>query len=104
VAPRGRISHRLEFLVVWTFSFLISLLPRKEMVKMGRFFGGMGYRLWNDRRRIAMSNLRSAFQADKTREGLEWIAKEAFKNIGASVLELGWGMRRMNRSVFLRTV
>jgi KDO2-lipid IV(A) lauroyltransferase len=35
---------------------------------------------------------------------LEWIAKEAFRNIGASVLELGWGMRRMNRSVFFRTV
>jgi KDO2-lipid IV(A) lauroyltransferase len=104
VDTRSSISQRLEFLVVLTLSFLVSLLPRKEMVKIGRFFGGIGYRLWKDRRRIAISNLRYAFRAKKTREEMEWIAKEAFRNIGASVLELGWGMRRMNRSVFLRTV
>jgi KDO2-lipid IV(A) lauroyltransferase len=97
---KGHISHRLEFCVFLTVSFLVSLLPRKAMVRLGKCLGGFGYRIWNTRRRIALSNIEYAFGGAKTRKEKEWIAKEAFKNIGASVLELFWGVRRMNEAVF----
>jgi KDO2-lipid IV(A) lauroyltransferase len=74
------------------------------MVKMGRDLGATSYRLWNQRRRIALSNLASAFCGTKTRAELEWIAEEAFRNIGACMLELAWGFRRMNREVFERVI
>lgn len=104
MSRKRRISHRLEFLVILSISFLVSLLPRKEMVRAGRFFGGLGYRLWEGRRRIALENLQQAFGVTKSRGEIEWIATEAFRNIGASVLELVWGVRRMNRAVFFRIV
>ena len=95
-------SYRLEFFMIRMISFLVSALPRKEMVKLGRFLGGFGYTLWKNRRTIAIDNLKGAFHGTKTRKEMEWIAKEAFRNIGASVLELAWGVHRMNRTVFLR--
>lgn len=105
--PRHRpvkMRHRLEFRLFWAISFLVSLLPRRAMVRVGRGLGAIGYFLWRGRRQIALDNLRFGFGESKTLQQRRWIAKEAFKNIGASVLELAWGMRRMNEAVFRRTV
>jgi len=99
-----RMQYLLEFRVFLTISFLVSLLPRKLMVRTGRFLGGVGYCLWKDRRKIARENIEWAFRGTRTGKEKTWIAREAFKNIGATVLELGWGFRRMNLAVFRRTV
>jgi KDO2-lipid IV(A) lauroyltransferase len=94
----------LEFRIFLTISFLVSLLPRKVMVKTGRWFGGVGYRLWHTRRRVALGNIEHAFGPKKTHREKIRIARESFKNTGASVVELGWGVRRMNEAVFRRVV
>lgn len=99
-----RARHRLEFFVFLTISLLVSLLPRSVMVKVGRSLGAVGYRLWNARRRIALNNIEYAFRDTKTWQEKIWIAREAFKNIGASILELAWGIRRMNEAVFRKAV
>ena len=74
------------------------------MVKVGRSLGAVGYQLWKARRRIALSNIEYAFRETKTWQEKIWIAREAFKNIGASILELAWGIRRMNEAVFREAV
>lgn len=101
---RPNTSHRIEYATFLMISFLISLLPRRAMVRVGRGFGAMGYLLWRGRRRVALDNLHAAFGESKTWGEKRWIAREAFKNIGASVLELAWGIRRMNESVFRQAV
>jgi KDO2-lipid IV(A) lauroyltransferase len=72
------------------------------MVKLGRAFGSLTYLIWKGRRRVALSNLDLAFGGTKTEEQKREIAKEAFKNIGATVMELAWGMRRMNEKAFFK--
>jgi KDO2-lipid IV(A) lauroyltransferase len=101
---QARARHRLEFRLFSTISFLVSLLPRKTMVKVGRSLGTIGYLLWKARRRIALSNLQYAFGETKTWREKKWIARESFKNTGASVLELAWGICRMNETVFRQAV
>ena len=101
---KSSLSHRFQYYLILSFSFLISLLPRKTMVKVGRFYGGLAYLIWKERREIAKANLDLAFGETKTEEEKEWIAREAFKNIGATFMEFGWGMRRMNKGVFAEMV
>jgi KDO2-lipid IV(A) lauroyltransferase len=79
----------LEYYLFLSVSFFVSLLSRAIMVKVGRGFGALGYFLWKERRRIALKNLDLAFGEGKTEEEKRWIAKEAFKNIGATMMELG---------------
>jgi KDO2-lipid IV(A) lauroyltransferase len=101
---RGSLTHKFQYYLFLSISFWVSLLPRGVMVKVGRGFGALGYLIWKERRRIALSNLDLAFGGTKKDEEKRWIAKEAFKNIGATMMELGWGMRRMNEKAFFKIV
>jgi KDO2-lipid IV(A) lauroyltransferase len=103
-SEEGSLAHRFQYYIFLSFSFCVSLLPRWVMVKVGRGFGALGYLLWKERRKIALDNLDLAFGGTKTAEEKRWIAREAFKNIGATTMELGWGMRRMNEKAFFRIV
>ena len=101
---RRHFSYRMEFRIFMTVSFLVSLLPRRGMVRVGRFLGGLGCRLWRARRWVALRNIHFAYGETKSWQEKEWIARECFKNATASLLELAWGIRRMNEAVFRETV
>jgi len=98
--PGGGLGHRLSFCAIACISFLVSLLPRSAMVKLGRGLGSLSYSLWKSRRAIARANLDLAFGDTKTADEKEAIARESFVNIGASLMELAWGMRRMTDGLF----
>jgi Kdo2-lipid IVA lauroyltransferase/acyltransferase len=104
ISHRCGIRDRIETRIFLCLSFLVAMLGRRTMVRMGMLAGGLVYCLWGARRRIALENLDHAFGHAKGREEKEWIAREAFRNIGATMLELAWGMRRMNRGVFFRII
>jgi len=99
-AQAGSLLHRLTFSVIVCVSLMVSLLPRRGMVKLGRWLGALVYLLWQERRAIALGNLDLAFGETKTAEEKARIARESFETIGASLMELSWGMRRMNDAVF----
>lgn len=96
--------YRLQYYGLLLLSILVAMLPRPGMVKVGRFFGGLVFLLWKSRQRITLKNLDLAFGGSKTNAEKKWIAKETFKNLGASILEMSWGMVRMNEKVFLNSV
>jgi len=104
VPQEGRLVHRVTYCLFLALSFCVSLLPRKTMVRTGKFLGGLAYRLWTERREIARENLDHAFGETKTPEEREQIARESFRNIGATLLELAWGIHRMNEKVFSEIV
>ena len=99
-AKAGSLFHRLTFGVIVCVSLVVSLLPRGAMVKVGHSLGALAYVLWKGRRGVALGNLDLAFGETKTADEKKRIARESFETIGASLMELAWGMRRMNDEVF----
>jgi KDO2-lipid IV(A) lauroyltransferase len=69
---------------------LIAALPRRAMLALGTGLGGLAYRLMRARRRIALDNLRAVFGDSKSPAEIECIARESFRNVGASLVELLW--------------
>ncbi len=96
---RSPFLNSLEYRLVLTVSFLISLLPRMGMVRMGRFLGRLGYRFWGGRRAIAIDNLDRAFGDTKSAAEKDEIARQSFESVGVTLMELAWGMRRMNEKI-----
>jgi KDO2-lipid IV(A) lauroyltransferase len=104
VSQEGRFIHRVSYCLFLVLSFFVSLLSRRAMIRTGKFVGGLAYRLWRERREIARENLDHAFGETKTPEEKEKIARESFRGIGATLLELAWGVHRMNEKVFSEIV
>ena len=94
--PR-RLRFLLEALAVRGIGTLVSYLPRRAMLAMGEGLGELAYHLAWSWRRVALDNLRNVFGNSKSPREIERIARQSFRNIGGSFLELFW-IRRLDLS------
>jgi KDO2-lipid IV(A) lauroyltransferase len=81
--------HIIEYFLYRLAAFFVRLLPLRIIRWKGAFLGRCGYRLWGQRRSVALDNLSRAFPEKSTGE-LRRIAREAFENVGITFLELLW--------------
>jgi|GEM_PF-154814 len=76
----------LSYLIYRLVVFLISLLPHKTTINLGRKIGVLGY-YFPKYRRIALENIKNAFP-EKTNAESKEIAKKSFSTFGAVFLEV----------------
>jgi KDO2-lipid IV(A) lauroyltransferase len=82
-------QHLLEYAFFQVFAGAVFLLPLRAVQRLGRVLGGAAYSLWRYRRRIAHENLQKAFP-QQSQADIESIARESFRNVGITFLELMW--------------
>ncbi len=91
-----RIQHILEYLVFEMASMIVQSMPLKAVQKVGSTLGVFVYSVLGFRRSVTLDNLKKAFpEYDGGQIGA--IARDAFRNVGISLLELLW-LPRMNAS------
>ena len=61
---------------------ILQWLPLPLVARIGRFGGGVAYRLDGRHRRVTLDNLRMCFKGEKTEEEILALAKENFRRIG----------------------
>ncbi|MCI0469399.1 MAG: lysophospholipid acyltransferase family protein [Nitrospirae bacterium] len=87
------IIHRLlQFItaaLILTLAFPFAVLPYKLAVKAGGVIGLVVFYLWSGKRKIAVENIRlSGFMGFNDHGDPERIARESFKNLGRSIVEI----------------
>jgi lauroyl/myristoyl acyltransferase len=76
----------LLYAVARTFVAFIQRLPLVRVARLGRFFGGLAFRLDARHRRVVLGNLTQCFSGEKTAEEILAIARENFRRIGENYL------------------
>ena len=90
-----RFADRLLFLLAYPFIYLLSFLPPRWAVGIGRWLGRLAFIVDARHRHIALVNLKVAFP--DLRASQRWaIARKAFENIGKTFLETA-GLARQGR-------
>jgi KDO2-lipid IV(A) lauroyltransferase len=77
----------LTYLTLQAIAFLLNLLPLEWALWIGRSLGQAAFWLVPGRRRVALRNLETAFQHEKTPRELEEIAFRTFANLGMTFVE-----------------
>ncbi len=77
----------LAYILFKAFACLMSLLPIRIALGIGRVLGVVGYRLGGSRRRLALSNIRRAFGDSKSEDEVSAIAAGMFRSLGMMVVE-----------------
>ena len=75
----------MDLLIYWFARVLvggIQLLPLTLVARLGRWGGGLAYRLDARHRRVALQNLTMCFLGDKPRDTIRALAQENFRRIG----------------------
>jgi lauroyl/myristoyl acyltransferase len=85
-----RLRCRLEFAGLWSVSRLIPLLSWRGVRGLAWFLGGLVYRFDKRGRSYALANLEMVFGAEKSREEIERIARDSYRQFARSMLELFW--------------
>ncbi len=84
-----KFAHRLEAGTFFLLTGIVRSLPLRAARALGRLLGLAGYAFVTSRRRVTVSNLRSAYphlgESDVRR-----IARASFRSVGEASLELGW--------------
>lgn len=84
-----RLQHILEYLVFEIASFIVQSMPLKVVQKVGSALGVFVYSVLGFRRSMTLDNLKKAFP-ESDDEHIATIAREAFRNVGISLMELLW--------------
>ena len=79
--------HRVEYLFIRLFVFLIRLLPLRVGVGFGGCLGSLYYQIDARHRRLALDHLSIAFGHTKEPAAIEQIARESYQNLGRSIIE-----------------
>jgi KDO2-lipid IV(A) lauroyltransferase len=81
--------RRAVILLLFRFtSFIISAIPVRIGLALGKFFGILSFYILKRERNKALENLDIAFGDSKTRAEKRNIARKAFENLGKSVVEI----------------
>lgn len=80
-------KHLLSYFTVVACGFVFRLMPRKLALYCGSRLGDVAYLLFNDRREIALENLRLAFGSEKSDYDIKFILRHSFQNLGKSLVE-----------------
>jgi KDO2-lipid IV(A) lauroyltransferase len=84
-----RPHHLLEVPFFLLMTAVVCLVPLSTVRALGRWLGGMGYRLLASRRRVAMVNLRASMPG-RSEDELHAIARGSFEMVAVAFLELLW--------------
>ena len=93
----------LTYLILKGFSFFINLLPEGPSLWLGRQLGWMAFHLDREHRKVALENLSTAFDREKSDQEKYAIAGRVFRNLGMNAVEF-FRMPRMDVEAFKRRV
>lgn len=80
-------GHWIEYIAFQFISALLGVLPLSRVRRIGAFLGETAYNVLGFRRPVTRENLRLAFP-DATDTEIEAIARESFRNIATTLVEL----------------
>ncbi len=78
----------LLYITVKVVSRIVSLLPIRCALWMGKITGDLLYIFHPKRKRVGYANLKAAFSKDKTPNELKRILKSTYENYGRSIMEM----------------
>jgi Kdo2-lipid IVA lauroyltransferase/acyltransferase len=87
-ATEKRISNLIE-----TLAGLLGAIPRPVSGRICNRLGSLLFRLDRKHRRIALSNLRRAFDGEKSDAEIRAIAERVFQQLARILFEIGWSLR-----------
>jgi len=82
-----KISHLIEFVLLFIFNIFILIIPLKLALWFGRFLGDIAFSILKIRRDVVIKNLSFAFSNKKPDELFD-IARRTYQNFGMSMIEL----------------
>ncbi|MBI4372815.1 MAG: lysophospholipid acyltransferase family protein [Candidatus Omnitrophica bacterium] len=85
---RTRTVQFLQYLVFRVLCFFLNLLPFRFALKLGRWSGRALYRILPRYRKVALENLKYAFEGQKSEREIKQIALQSFENLGMFGMEL----------------
>lgn len=92
-----RLRHRAEWLGAAALAWLAPRLPRKVALALARLLGDAWYYLDPAARAVALANLRLVFGPEAAPARLRRIARESFRTLARTALDMMWA-RRLNES------
>ncbi len=85
---KGTFVKILEYAVVFTIILFVRMIPLRGVRFISSFLGYLLYALVPRRRKIALENLRHAFNGKKTENEIEHIARQSFTSFFQTFLEI----------------
>ena len=85
---KSRIKHRIFKILIGVFFFLGKALKKEHLTKIAKFLGVLWYFLPISRNKIALSNIKIAF--DKELEKSKVLLKKFFKELARIILEIAY--------------
>lgn len=82
-----RVRNLLETAAIWLMKLLFGNMPRRLNLAVGRCLGWLFYLLAVKRRKIALDNLKKAFQDEKDLHDRRMIARRSFQSLTMNVTE-----------------
>lgn len=73
---------KLLYIIAWTFIKLLQALPLRWVAQLGRWGGGLAFRLDARHRKVAIENLTQCFGDERSREQIRALAHENFRRLG----------------------
>jgi len=87
------LRYYLEFLGLRLLAFLVPRLPRPVAVQFGQIAGGLAARLDGAGRRVALSNLETAFGERYSARERARITRESYQQFASTMIDLFWSPR-----------
>ena len=83
-----RLVHLIEYVALLSFAFVLRILPFGIVYSIAGFFGMLACDLFGIRLDVTMENLRRAFGKEMSEKELKALARESYKNIGMTFIEM----------------
>jgi KDO2-lipid IV(A) lauroyltransferase len=80
-------KDRIEYSIARLLIGFFQLVPFRLSVQLGVFLGTLFYLIDRRHRQVALNNLRTAFNKEKSERELKRIALDSFQNMGRSMVE-----------------
>ncbi|UCD64650.1 MAG: lysophospholipid acyltransferase family protein [Candidatus Zixiibacteriota bacterium] len=95
--------HSFEYVLVLGAVTVANLLGARSADMFAAFVGGLGFHVWRSRRRVALDNLKQAFGERYSDRQRKAIAKDVFRNLGRTMVELA-RFRRLDHEAALKSL
>ena len=105
-ALRKKFRHRFEWFWLVIATKVVPFLPRQACYHLGNLLGGLFALVDRTGRKVALSNLAAAFGDTLSRREREEIARESYRQIVRTMLDLCWSPRltKENYSKFVEII
>jgi KDO2-lipid IV(A) lauroyltransferase len=82
-----KMKHKFEYGITYLLGAFLRILPYRLALSFGSFLGGLAFDVFKVRRKVTLVNLRRSLSDEKTVKELMEIGRQAYKNIGKSLVE-----------------